>query len=122
MITPFFDRTFDDFFNHAFSFNLGNTNVEQIRAENGDFELYIDALGHDPKDIDIQITPTKLTIKSEKQDNSSILVKPINLKYTLGSHIDTDSIEAEFKNGILILTVPIRGENKDTVKRLQIKN
>ena len=80
MITPFFDRTFDDFFNHAFSFNLGNTNVEQIRAENGDFELYIDALGHDPKDIDIQITPTKLTIKSEKQDNSSILVKPINLK------------------------------------------
>ena len=116
------DRTLDEIFGTAFSFNLGNTNVEQIKTTNGDFQLHIDALGHTPSDIDIDVTSTKLTIKSEKLKDSSNLVRPINLKYTLGKNIDTENIEAEFKNGILIITVPIRGDTNDTIRKLKIKN
>lgn len=122
MIATSFDKVFDEIFSSPFSFNLGHTSVEQIKEDNGDYQLYIDALGHDPSDIDIQVTPTKLTITSENKNNFSRLVKPINLKYTLGNHIDSESIDAEFKNGILIISVPIRGDTKDNVRRLQIKN
>lgn len=117
--------TFDEIFNSPFNFNLSTvqTNVEQIKKEDGSFILNIDALGHDPNDIDIDITPTSLKIKSEKTGDVSELIKSINLSYKLGSNIDIDKIEANFNNGILNINIPIRNEAKtDIVRKLKIKN
>jgi HSP20 family molecular chaperone IbpA len=119
MITQL-DKRLDDIFNSKFGFDylgINQTDVQQIKNDDGSHTLCIDALGHTPKDIDIDVTNKSLVIKSEKSDNSCKLVTPINLIYKLGNNIDYDSIEAEFQNGLLIVRIPIRGDTELKISR-----
>jgi HSP20 family molecular chaperone IbpA len=122
---PNFDKTFDEIFNSKFNFNLGinHTDVQQIKNEDGSITLCVDALGHNPKDIDIDVSTKTLKIKSEKSEIDCALVTPINLVYKLGNNIDTDNIDAEFQNGLLIVRIPIRGDvDAKTTRKIKIKN
>lgn len=126
MITNLSTKTFNDIFDRPFNFWDDETfqaQVEKIKEADGSFVLNINALGHDPDDIDIDITSTSLKIKSAKPIDSSKLINSINLNYKLGPIINHKKIEAEFKNGILIISIPIRGDTEDiTARKLKIKS
>jgi HSP20 family molecular chaperone IbpA len=97
------------------SFNGYNGKV----LEDGKYELTLNLLGHNPKNIKLEVTETQLLIKSKKEEGSSSLVKDIDLTFTLGKDYDGTKSEAKFDNGLLIITADKRDEAKP--KKVQIK-
>ena len=97
------------------SFNGYNGKV----LEDGKYELTLNLLGHNPKNIKLEVTETQLLIKSKKEEGSSSLVKDIDLTFTLGKDYDGTKSEAKFDNGLLIITTDKRDEAKP--KKVQIK-
>jgi HSP20 family molecular chaperone IbpA len=80
--------------------------------EDGKFELTLNVLGHDPKNIKLEATEDKISIKSTKEEGSSSLIKDINTSFSLGKDYDGTKTEAKFQNGLLIITIDKRNERK----------
>ena len=97
------------------SFNGYNGKV----LEDGKYELTLNLLGHNPKNIKLEVTETQLLIKSKKEEGSSSLVKDIDLTFTLGKDYDGTKSDAKFDNGLLIITTDKKDEAKP--KKVQIK-
>lgn len=87
--------------------------------EDGKYQLTLNVLGHNPKNIKLEVTDTQILIKSKKEEGSSSLVKDINLTFALGKDYDGTKSEAKFDNGLLIITTDKKDEAKP--KKVQIK-
>jgi len=97
------------------SFNGYNGKV----LEDGKYELTLNLLGHNPKNIKLEVTETQLLIKSKKEEGSSSLVTDIDLTFALGKDYDGTKSDAKFDNGLLIITTDKKDEAKP--KKVQIK-
>lgn len=91
--------------------------VKQL--EDGKQQLTLNVLGHNPKNIKLDVTEDRITIKSPKEEDSSPLVENIDLSFTLGKDYDGTKTEAKFSNGLLILTIDKKEERKS--KSVSIK-
>lgn len=80
--------------------------------ENGKQELTLSVLGHNPKDIKLEVTEDRIVIKAKKGEESSQLVKDIDLSFSVGKDYDGTKTEAKFVNGLLILTIDKKEEKK----------
>ena len=87
--------------------------------EDGKYQLTLNVLGHNPKNIKLEVTETQILIKSKKEETSSSLVSDIDLTFTLGKDYDGTKSEAKFDNGLLIITTDKYDEAKP--KEVQIK-
>jgi len=87
--------------------------------EDGKYQLTLNVLGHNPKNIKLEVTETQILIKSKKEEASSSLVSDIDLTFTLGKDYDGTKSEAKFDNGLLIITTDKYDEAKP--KKVQIK-
>jgi HSP20 family molecular chaperone IbpA len=87
--------------------------------EDGKYELTLNLLGHNPKNIKLEVTETQLLIKSKKEEGTSSLVKDIDLTFALGKDYDGTKSDAKFDNGLLIITTDKKDEAKP--KKVQIK-
>ena len=87
--------------------------------EDGKYQLTLNVLGHNPKNIKLEVTETQILIKSKKEETSSSLVSDIDLTFTLGKDYDGTKSEAKFDNGLLIITTDKYDEAKP--KKVQIK-
>ncbi len=87
--------------------------------EDGKYQLTLNVLGHNPKNIKLEVTETQILIKSKKEEGSSSLVTDIDLTFTLGKDYDGTKSEAKFDNGLLIITTDKYDEAKP--KKVQIK-
>ena len=74
------------FLEHQLKQNLIQFDVEVL--ENGKQKVTINTIGHNPKDITVDVTEEEVTIKSKKGENSSRFVKDIDLTLTVGSDYD----------------------------------
>ena len=118
---------------------FGNSNESKLAAfstdikDKGDhYELEADLPGVEKDDIKIDLTDNVLTISagrhSEYEENDK-KHNYVRCERSYGSYqrsfdttgIDTDHIEAEFKNGVLKLELPKIKETKPETKRLEIK-
>ena len=118
---------------------FGNSNESKLAAfstdikDKGDhYELEADLPGVEKDDIMIDLTDNVLTISAERHSEYEENDKKHNYvrcERSYGSYqrsfdttgIDTDHIEAEFKNGVLKLELPKIKETKPETKRLEIK-
>ena len=118
---------------------FGNSNESKLAAfstdikDKGDhYELEADLPGVEKDDIKIDLTDNVLTITAERHSEYEENDKKHNYvrcERSYGSYqrsfdttgIDTDHIEAEFKNGVLKLELPKIKETKPETKRLEIK-
>ena len=118
---------------------FGNSNESKLAAfstdikDKGDhYELEADLPGVEKDDIEIDLTDNVLTISAERHSEYEENDKKHNYvrcERSYGSYqrsfdttgIDTDHIEAEFKNGVLKLELPKIKETKPETKRLEIK-
>ena len=118
---------------------FGNSNESKLAAfstdikDKGDhYELEADLPGVEKDDIKIDLTDNVLTISAERHSEYEENDKKHNYvrcERSYGSYqrsfdttgIDTDHIEAEFKNGVLKLELPKIKETKPEPKRLEIK-
>lgn len=118
---------------------FGNSNESKLAAfstdikDKGDhYELEADLPGVEKDDIKIDLADNVLTISAERHSEYEENDKKHNYvrcERSYGSYqrsfdttgIDTDHIEAEFKNGVLKLELPKIKETKPETKRLEIK-
>ncbi|MBR1422056.1 MAG: Hsp20/alpha crystallin family protein [Ruminococcus sp.] len=122
-------RGFDDDFFKAPQMRSFRTD---IKDEGDKFVMEAELPGFDKEDIKLDITGDTLTLSAEhkaekKEENKKD--NYIRRERTYGSYqrsfdltgIDADKIEAEYKNGILELTLPKMAEVKPESRRLEIK-
>ena len=93
-----------------------------IRERGDHFILEADIPGISEKDIDIEIDNSKLTIKAnfeeekESKKEKYLLHERRNShflrSFSLSESIDTEKVEASFKNGILTIVAPKKAQEK----------
>mgnify|MGYP001166625708 FL=1 len=109
MIYTINNRLFDEFFTDSF-FNTP-TKTKSYSAfdvevlEDGKQKVTVNTIGHNPKDITVDVTEEEITIKSKKGEDTSRFVKDIDLTLTVGTDYDGTKTTAKFDNGLLTLLV-----------------
>ena len=87
-----------------------------------------DVPGARPDGLDIQLERRELTIRAEVADDTPDGMSPLHREYEVGDYerrfqlsgdFDTDAIEANLSNGVLILTIPKAAEPE--ARRIEVK-
>lgn len=90
-----------------------------VTLEDGKQQLILNVVGHNPKNIKLDVTEDKLTIKAEKPEGSSSLVREFDVTFVIGKEYDGTKTYAEFDNGVLVVTIDKKQEKKS--KSIPIK-
>ena len=106
----------DNLFSHAKHNSISDYTTREL--EDGKIQVDVSVLGHDPKNILLEGTEERITIKSSKPVDSSFLVKEIDFSFKLGKDYDGTKSEAKFNNGVLSITIDKKDERK--AKKLSI--
>jgi HSP20 family molecular chaperone IbpA len=123
-----FDKLLNDFFNAEWGKNVSRYQAyspSKLALEfNGDtLELAYSVIGHDPKDVEVSLTRDKIYIKAKKnlEDKSPAnqFVKDIDEAINLSKEYDGTTTFAEIKNGLLLISIDKREEQKP--KKINIK-
>jgi len=95
------------------------------------YELAADLPGIDEKNIEVKLAQGGLTIKGEKQEEKEEKKKDYYLHerqigsferhFALPEGVDTDKIEASFKNGVLTVRLPKKPEAIKPEKKIEVK-
>ena len=109
MIYTINNRLFDDIFTDSF-FNTpvktkSYSSFDAEVLEDGKQKVTINTIGHNPKNISVDVTEEEITIKSKKEEGTSRFVKDIDLTLTVGNDYDGTKTEAKFDNGLLTLLI-----------------
>lgn len=136
---PFFafrremDRVFDDLF-RSFDWpmtTIGGGSVGawphvEISETENEVKLVAELPGMEEKDVELTFSDGTLTLKGEKKSETTGAVYSerwhgqFERTVQLGPDVDPDKIKAEFKNGVLTVTVGKRPEAQRQVKRIAI--
>lgn len=98
----------DNFFKDIYTTKPTNRLNSQFEAEvleDGKQKVTINTIGHNPKDITVDVTDEEITIKSKKGEETSSFVKDIDLILTVGADYDGTKTTAKFDNGLLTLLI-----------------
>jgi HSP20 family molecular chaperone IbpA len=106
----------DNLFSHAKQNVFSDYTTKEL--EDGKIELSVNVLGHNPKNILLEVTEDKITIKSNKIEGESDLIKDIDFSFKLGKDYDGTKSEAQFNNGVLSIIIDKKDERK--AKKLSI--
>jgi len=116
-----FDRLSEQFFGPAgreHSVWGGETWAPAIesRRDNGNLIVKVDLPGIDPKEVSISVTGNQLTIegerkREEKKEEKDYFYREVTYgkfsrTMTLPEGVDADKIKANYKNGVLEVTMP----------------
>ena len=95
------------------------------------YELTAELPGMDEKNVEVKFANGVLTIKGEKKEEKEEKKKDYHLSerrygsfqrsFTVPDGVDTDKIEANFKNGVLTVTLPKTPEAQKQEKHIAIK-
>jgi HSP20 family molecular chaperone IbpA len=120
------DRIFHSFFDEDTGLNTNLPRVD-VREEENSYVLEAELPGTTEKDIDVKVENDLLQISTEKEEekeekNKGYLMREIrsasyHRSFVLPKDTDREKIEANFKNGLLTLTIP----KTEVVKPRQIE-
>jgi HSP20 family protein len=123
------NKLFDNFLEKGGSSRANWLPLMDISETNENLIIKAEVPGVESKDIDISITGNTLTIKGEKKSEKEEKNKNyhfVERKYgafsrsvTLPVSVKTDQIKAEYKNGILEISLP--KIEKSQVKKIPVK-
>jgi len=102
------DNFVDNFFNDIYTTkttNRLNSSFEAETLEDGKQKVTVNTIGHNPKDITVDVTEEEIKIKSKKGEDTSRFVKEIDLTLTVGTDYDGTKTTASFDNGLLTLLI-----------------
>jgi HSP20 family protein len=101
-----------------------------IYEHDGNLVLKAELPGIDPKDVDVRVENNVLTLRGERKFDSEVKREnchrveraygTFSRSFTLPNVVDTQSIKAEFKDGVLRVTMPKREEAKPKQIQVQI--
>jgi len=95
------------------------------------YEITAELPGIDEKNVEVKFSDGVLTIKGEKQEEKEEKKKDYYLSersygsfqraFQVPDGVDTDKIEAAFKNGVLKVTMPKSAEAQKSAKKITVK-
>jgi HSP20 family protein len=104
--------------------------VDVSQTDKG-YEIKAELPGMDEKNIEVKLADGVLTIKGEKQEEKEEKQKDYYLQersfgsfqrsFQVPDNVDTNKIEASFKNGVLTLNLPKTGEAQKPAKKIEVK-
>jgi len=100
----FVDNFFRDIYTTKTTNRL-NSSFEAETLEDGKQKVTVNTIGHNPKDITVDVTDEEITIKSKKGESTSRFVEDIDLTLTVGTDYDGTKTTAKFDNGLLTLLI-----------------
>jgi len=127
------DRAFDSFF-RGFDlpmtgnpgWSVGTWPHVEVSETDNEVKLVAELPGMEEKDVELTLNEGRLTLKGEKKTETDGAVYSerwhgqFERTVQLGPDVDPDKIKAEFKNGVLTVTVGKRPEAERQVKRIAI--
>jgi HSP20 family protein len=103
-----------------------------VEISNGEKEIKVTAEvpGLEEKDIEVLLDDGVLTLKGEKRSEAEDRDKQFSERYygrferriPVGYEVKEDEVDARFKNGVLIVTLPKTEKAQSQVRRIAIKN
>jgi HSP20 family protein len=104
--------------------------VDVVNKEKA-YEITAELPGMDESNIDVKVSDGTLTIKGEKKEEKEEKKKDYYLSerrygsfqraFAVPDGVDTDKIDAQFKNGVLTVTLPKTPEAQKSEKKIAIK-
>lgn len=86
-------------------FGTGTDDYELYESD-GEFVLSIEMPGFDPEDIDVSWHDGRLNVAAEQEDERRNRRRTYHRTFRFPSQIEDDSITAEYRNGVLEVTLP----------------
>jgi HSP20 family protein len=129
--SPFRRSTFsvEPFWRSELKF-AGAPAVDIVERDNV-FEIKADLPGTDEKSVEVQVDNGKLTIKGEKKEEKEEKREDYYLQerhygsfersFGIPENVDADKIEANFKKGVLTVTLPKKPEAQKPAKKIDVK-
>ncbi len=128
---------FNDFFSNYLNDDVLQKDLfKSIPAVNiserpNDFRIELAVPGIDKNDFKIEVDKGLLSVSAEKKEEKKDETQRFTRKefsystfkrsFNLPEHVDTENIAAEYKEGVLILTIPKKKEAKEkSVKEIKI--
>lgn len=120
-------RTFDPFRNVDELFSQATRNPAaaampmDLYREDDTYFVKIDLPGVDPSTIDVDLDDSTLTVRAERRPQAGESAqwltreRPVGTfarQLTLGKGVASDSINAEYTDGVLVLTIPVAEQAK----------
>ena len=107
------------------------TPVVDIAESEKAYELTAELPGMDEKNVEVKVANGNLIIKGEKQEEKEEKKKNYYMRernfgsferrFELPEGVDADKIEASFKKGVLMLTLPKKLEAQKPAKKIEVK-
>ncbi len=134
--TPWFPSLFDEFFTRDFGIDLAprthQTPAVNITEKDNAFHLELVAPGKEKKDFDVELEEDTLTISTTSEneiveDDTQFTRREFDYasftrSFRIPETIDTKSIKANYKNGLLSIVLPKRKEAiPEPKKRIEIR-
>lgn len=124
------ERMFDSVFDDLPIIKKTVPTVDIKEDENG-YSMEVELPGMTEKDIEVKVEGNLLTLSSKKNEEKEEKKKDYVLKerrsysfsrsFVLPENVDAEKISAEFKNGLLALTVPKPEEAKPKLLEIKVK-
>jgi HSP20 family protein len=102
----------------------------EIVETDSDLKLRVEIPGLDAKDLDVEVTPESVSISGERKSETTTAADGMTrseFRYgkfqrliTLPAVVDNEKVEAEYKNGILHLTIPKAESEKHKAVKVRL--
>lgn len=126
----FFSKPWNDWFNAGLTSRAMNVPAVNISERKDDFQVTMAAPGLKKEDFKIRLEGTILTISSEKEEESKeddekftrreYSYSSFERSFSLPEEVNQSAIEAQYKDGVLSLTLPKKEEAKRMAVSKQI--
>ncbi len=126
----FFSKPWNDWFNAGLTSRVMNVPAVNISERKDDFQVTMAAPGLKKEDFKIRLEGTILTISSEKEEESKeddenftrreYSYSSFERSFSLPEEVNQNAIEAQYKDGVLSLTLPKKEEAKRMAVSKQI--
>ena len=131
-------RYFDRLFREAFVPMFGEAEIStrswappvDIYETDNDIVLKAELPGVDPKDVEVRVEDNTLYLKGERKFEKEVKEQNYHRversygsfarSFSLPNSISTDKVKAEFKDGLLTLTMPKREEAKPKTIKIDV--
>ena len=128
---PFGRRAFELDLSWPGGMSWGVAPAVDVSEKDKQYDITAELPGLTEKDIEVKTSNGVLTIKGEKKEEKEEKKKDYHLSerrygsfqrsFTVPDGVDTDKIEANFKNGVLTVTLPKTPEAQKQEKHIAIK-
>ena len=131
-------KDFDRLFREAFSPLFGETELStrswapavDIYETDNDIVLKAELPGVDPKDVEVRVEDNTLYLKGERKHEKEVKEQNYHRversygsfarSFSLPNSINADKVKAEYKDGLLTLTLPKREEAKPKTIKIDV--